>query len=443
MNYYSKGALALTFSLFFALSGFSQCGNISFGPIVAEDEGGYSVEVILSQVTSLSGLTARITFPIGLVVEYDDDLSEAESPAQVILNPLSGSAFRIGLTGSASSIPGGVLAKIYFAIPFGDCVNSLMLSNVSFFTPGGGCSSNGTGPGLLVLQNTSTQYCPPSRSVFGSLEGVIAPAGINAPASTSDYYGANFAAIKIGDVTGDCALNGGRDGEEGNYTLEEIILADRSFAANETALVAVYANTDIDLSLFGYTLNFAEDLLEVTNVLPGQLVDFESAFRIVPREENRVSFVWFPYGEIAQTIDADEPLFFLELKALSAITTLEGTVTIENHGNLAEGRNGLHRTSLRIANTTESPLVETVSQLTVTPNPFADRYTTSLFVTETQTCSIEVYNMQGQRVHRRTVELIAGENILTSDDLNDFPTGTYVQKIVLSDQTLTSTLIKQ
>jgi hypothetical protein len=122
---------------------------------------------------------------------------------------------------------------------------------------------------------------------------------------------------------------------------------------------------------------------------------------------------------------------------------LEGVVSIEDHDNLGEGRNGLHRTSLRIGNATGLPALEPASHLTVTPNPFKDRYTTSLFVTETQNCSIELYNMQGQRVHRTIRELAKGENILTSDDLNDLPAGSYVQKIVLSDQTLTSTLIKQ
>lgn len=586
MNYYKTSALTLAISLLSTLSVFAQCGTISFGPIEAEDEGGYSVEVLLSDVSSLSSLEAQISFPFFLNVIYDDVLSEANSPDYITLTPLSGSYFRINLGGLVNSISDDLLAKIYFSIPFGDCVNSLTFSNVSFFIPGGGCSSNGGGSGPLGVQNMTTAYCPPSRSIFGSLEGVIAGAGgyvedaeieldyfhnfpeiaisdvtgyfsetvpttgltitpnhestgtptcgittldiiktrkhiqlteaftetaqfvaadmngsntvttldlnrmqkivlgypyfdhahrnwefipsthyfgmtlpsgsnvpvedvdyptsISAPASSSNYYGANFAAIKIGDVTGDCALNGGRGGEEeGSYALEEIFLADHSFAANETALVPVYASTDIDLSFFGYTLNFDEDIMEVTNVFPGQLVDFSDAYRIVPREENRVSFVWFPYDEIAQSIDADEPLFFLEIKALSAVTTLDGIVSIEDHDNLGEGRNGLHRTSLRIGNAAESPVLEPISHLTVTPNPFADRYTTSLFVTETQTCIIELYNMQGQQVHRATLELVKGENILMSDDLNDLPAGTYLQKVILNDQTLTNTLIKQ
>jgi hypothetical protein len=581
MNYCKNSVLTLTLSLLSTLSVFAQCGTISFGSIQAEDEGGYSVEVLLSGVSSLSSLNARISFPFGLTVIYDDALSEANSPNTITLTPQSGSYFRVDLGGSVSSISDDLLAKIYFSIPFGDCVNSLTFSNVSFFIPGGGCSS-----GLVIQEDMTTAFCPPSRSVFGSLEGVIdatgghvedaeieidyfhnfpeiaisdvtgyfsetvpttgltitpnheitgtttcgittldiiktrkhiqltapftetaqfvaadmngsntittfdltrmqrvvlgypyfdnahrnwefipsthyfgmtLPSGSNvpveevdyptsiiAPASSSNYYGANFAAIKIGDVTGDCALNGGRGGEEeGSYALEEIFLADHSFAANETALVPVYASTDIDLSFFGYTLNFDEDAIEVTNVFSGQLVDFTDAYRIVPREENRVSFVWFPYDENAQSIDADEPLFFLELKALSAVTTLDGIVSIEDNGNLGEGRNGLHRTSLRISNATEPPVLEPISHLTVTPNPFADRYTTSLFVTETQTCIIELYNMQGQRVHRQTLELVKGENILTSDDLNNLPAGTYVQKVILNDQTLTNTLIKQ
>ena len=280
----------------------------------------------------------------------------------------------------------------------------------------------------------------PSSLIQVPVEEVDYPTSLLIPEGDNDQYGAGFAGIKICDVNGTCAASGGRDAEFNSYILETVELTDQSFLGGEKKLVPVYVAEDTEQQFFSYTLNFSEAHFEVSDVVGGQLQDFDAqAFRIDPRDPNRVQFIWFPYDLNAQALNTEEPLFYIELEAKTAVSSLEGLVEIEDLDNVGQGRNYDYKTTLSIVGENN----QEYRSVKVLGNPFYAAYQLEVYLPVAADFDLQLVDLQGREVHRSRYALNEGLHILNLSDLTDLPAGHYIQQLTFKDEVLTSPIIKQ
>lgn len=86
--------------------------------------------------------------------------------------------------------------------------------------------------------------------------------------------------------------------------------------------------------------------------------------------------------------------------------------------------------------------VEMIKQFTVYPNPFVSNIKMQLYSDKDEMSTIKIYNVAGQAVVNRSIELQTGDNIVVLKDLESLAKGTYTVEIKTQNGTQTKRIIK-
>lgn len=86
--------------------------------------------------------------------------------------------------------------------------------------------------------------------------------------------------------------------------------------------------------------------------------------------------------------------------------------------------------------------MEMIKQFTVYPNPFVSNVKMQLYSDKDEMSTIKIYNIAGQVVVNRSVELQTGDNIVVLKDLESLAKGTYTVEIQTQNSTQTKRIIK-
>ncbi|WP_425421172.1 GEVED domain-containing protein [Phaeodactylibacter xiamenensis] len=235
----------------------------------------------------------------------------------------------------------------------------------------------------------------------------------NLPAT--GIHGADFIAVKIGDVSGDVVANSfsaiDERGFDGRFQLET---ADEALKASNEYRIPFTAPQLAAIEGFQGTLEFDAQALELVDILPGTLS--EGHFGLTQAAQGRVAMSWNWASETA--VPTDSELFTLVLRArtdvqLSEALGMSDAVTPrEAYGNggtfedvaLSFGQNGMASDEAYYLGQNQ-------------PNPYRGTTMIPFEVPSEQTVTITISDVAGRLIRSYEVDAAAGLNTLNVERL--------------------------
>lgn len=230
----------------------------------------------------------------------------------------------------------------------------------------------------------------------------------------SNQMASDFMAVKIGDINGDAVTNLNGNVTRGDRLDWLLTVDDIEFEQDEWVEVPVYAEKG-DLLGMQLTMDIGEDMLEVEEVISGQMFICPDCYSVV---DGKLTLSWYDIDPAE--INDKEPIFTVVFRS-QASGTLSGTMSISSEITEAEA----YRTIDDVMNVTlsikgkQSPELSYALYQNV-PNPFSSSTAIGFSVPGSQDVKLTIFDVSG-RVH----QVLEGhfergyhEFVINSDKLN-------------------------
>lgn len=231
-----------------------------------------------------------------------------------------------------------------------------------------------------------------------------------------------FYGIKIGDV--DCSAIPGLAPEPEDRQVSALTLTDRTLQAGETVEVPVYAAEAGAWLGFQLGLLYDAGRLEVVDVLPGALPDWD-AYTVGRPQPGVLNIVWFDTQ--AANIHPDHPLFVLRVRARSAVRLAQALNSTRARLHAEAVTAGSETRNLMLNFINESDDAASIGQ--PQPNPTANGAMIALQLADAATVQASIFDAQGRLLwYNETARETGVQQLVLPDEA--FPdTGVYFWKV--------------
>lgn len=267
----------------------------------------------------------------------------------------------------------------------------------------------------------------------------------------------SFWIIKTGDVNCTAELN-----EENNNLSPDATfsaLAHAPIATNQVFVLNIRALGNTPVTAWQMGVDFAEDSLQILEVLPGNSGEGFSIDNFGMTHLPAGEFRALNYNTSGGTTNLDNKILFkLRVKALNPITNigqrfrLKNSVLtehfyapdgdeIDNISLQLEVQSGLSTPPIAGGNHTN--ISETgFSLLSCRPSPFTSSLYFDFFLPDDAKITISLYDSQGKLVADKSADFLRGENTLDLDNLDELPSGLYWYQLDAEGQILSGKTMK-
>jgi PKD repeat protein len=220
------------------------------------------------------------------------------------------------------------------------------------------------------------------------------PEAININNATSNISGADFIAIKIGDVTLDANPAIMDNPPSGKM---ELLLDETQWISNLAALQ--------------FNIQFDADLLDFEAIKPAELPGLEeNDFNFKQVEKGSLSLVWYDKSGQSQQLDKNTVLFYILFKAKAAGLLSEAlSVQPFRHTQTAYDLYGVER-AVEVVFTKEhlNPNLPGKYKLSIEPNPFSEFVQILLEMPAKENGELAIYDLSGRLVYHEALLLEKG-----------------------------------
>ncbi len=316
--------------------------------------------------------------------------------------------------------------------------------------------------GVILNGNQLSQewVCIPANNYNGlpaptpaSVSNVVPPFNTTMQVSvpgTNTFFG-----IKYGDVDGSgttCATNP----LSAPLANKFFKLGKAQNQKDNTVLIPVYGKQFESQMLFSLGLSLDPDKMEVLELLPASLPEFnKDCYALDPNHPGLVNVLWFnSLNKSGISVKSNEPLFLIKARLLDSNAKVSAkTVQLsydrlqniafdasnkkENIGlEFEEAEGGMDLNSLPKPG-------DTKLKQAIFPNPFDKQLNLNIEVREAVQASIQFFSQDGRLLKEQKLELVKGQNQFQVDQLNNLPKGIILYRINLPDRIETGKLIKE
>lgn len=256
---------------------------------------------------------------------------------------------------------------------------------------------------------------------------------------TSDKFNQNFVAIKIGDVNQSVVLNVQEENTEPRGSeLFELTTAEMDVRQGEIVRVPVFANSEIEVAGYQFTAKFDRNTFEIQDVVPGQINIDLASFGLHRLQDGIFTTCWF--SAEARNLNAEEPLFYLEVKALKNgnikdFMTINSDITKAVAFN-AEG----HQLEVRW-NTKSEAYTGQFQLMQNTPNPFTAQTEIPFVTNEAGQVTLKVSDVTGKIVYEATRWVESGKHQFKLYKNQLINSGVYLYQVELNGITQTKKMV--
>lgn len=250
----------------------------------------------------------------------------------------------------------------------------------------------------------------------------------------------DFVGVKIGDINGsaDPAEFVSDADARSNETLD-FAIDNQRFTQDEVIEIPVYADNFDEILAYQMTLEYNPALIEVIDVIEGQLDVKESDVNMAYAQNGYITAVW----SNQEVVEADGVLFTIVAKAkrngtLNDIFHTSDRITRTlSYSDLTEAK-GLGWTVRENGIEGEEITILTTS---VSPNPFSDQTIIGFELPKSTSVMIQVFDMEGQQIINREQVFGAGHNTfeISSAMLNG--SGVYFYSVTTNENSVSGRMI--
>jgi hypothetical protein len=296
-----------------------------------------------------------------------------------------------------------------------------------------------------------------SESEFNGLSLPGSPSGVPSFSETLTYNnltsnqsGVVIYGVKRGDVNSmACSdLTGKR--LDGNRKTNSLIIPKLQAKAGEILLLPVYASDFKDQITFALGLQFNPEFIELLDLQNGALPELsQKDYTLNLDRKGAFDLLWYTMEKEGHTVKADEPLFFIRLKATRDIKDLEALVRLryqrlENRMFAADGEQfdlslGFVKKPVRKNN----PKADETRPVSFYPNPFTESFTLELQSHKAEIATIRLISIEGRLLRTFEREVVKGFNRISIENMEELPKGYMVYEIVIADEIIKGKILKQ
>jgi hypothetical protein len=265
-----------------------------------------------------------------------------------------------------------------------------------------------------------------------------------------DQLNDDFVAVRLGDLNGNSPLTLAGD-DASDRSAETLVFKtnDRDITAGETLEVAFTSENFTERLGYQFTLGFDPNVLEVIDVVAGDLpgLNADNNFGTLFLNEGSLTTVWSDASPVTRASDA--VLFTVKFKALHSSTSLSQSLTMNSNVTEALAIGGqMNQTDVQLVfgqtSSANDPAADKAVLYQNQPNPFADNTQIAFRLAANERAMIRVFGADGSLVRTIVGDFAKGYNSvdLRSDDLGaagvyyyelSTPTFTDRKKMILID----------
>lgn len=267
----------------------------------------------------------------------------------------------------------------------------------------------------------------------------------------------SFWIIKTGDVNCNAELNEENNDLSPDETFSA--LAHAPIATNQVFVLNIRALGNTPVTAWQMGVDFAEDSLQILEVLPGNSGEGFSIDNFGMTHLPAGEFRALNYNTSGGTTNLDNKILFkLRVKALKPVTNVGQRFRLKNsvlteHFYAPDGEE-IDNISLQlevqtglstppIAGGNHTTISESgFSLLSCRPSPFTSSLNVDFFLSEDAKITISLYDSQGKLVADKSADFLQGENTLGLDNLGELPAGLYWYRLDAEGQILSGKTIK-
>lgn len=255
------------------------------------------------------------------------------------------------------------------------------------------------------------------------------------PVANSSYQ-VEFKAFKVGDLDCDATPGAQQAPEDRLLPENSISLPDIAMSAGKNYDITLQMDQAGDWYGLQAGLQFNTDKIEVLQALPGALRDFTDE-SIAQPSPNELRMIWF--YETPQPIDAGQGLLHLRVHAITSCKLSEVVHSLPGFEQLGSNRNGNLKLALKFR---PSVAFDQTIIPPPSPNPTTEGASIALELMQTGTVQLEVSDLRGVVVLRKSLELEAGSHLIDIPATVLTQTGVYSWRLKAGDKTAGGRLIK-
>jgi hypothetical protein len=251
----------------------------------------------------------------------------------------------------------------------------------------------------------------------------------------STRTGVNFIGVKTGDLNRNAQLTGEPDEREApilRWAVDDALLA-----VGKTVEVAIRAQSAEDLAAWQMALHLDPALVRLESIegLP------DDAWYLHPDGTLRVA--WLDQSSaLSRPVAPDEVVFVLKINALQNTTLSQAlrlvTETLPAEATLASTQ----RRRIELDWRGQSAVAPSIRLRAPQPNPFAEQTTFGLWLPESTTATLEIFDVTGRRVYHLTRPLEAGAQVIEVPAAHLPATGVLLYRLRAADAMLSGRVVR-
>jgi len=313
----------------------------------------------------------------------------------------------------------------------------------------------------VLADNDAWRFVPVSyfEEVGEELERIMdAPHTIELTEVDACNLGNNFYAIKMGDLNNSVfieALSGtilnGTRGRSSNET-QKLEIEEHRLQGGDLFDLPVRAADLEQISGMQFTLGFAGDAVEITEVVPGLMSEDQLGLRLMDR-----GYVSASWTQPEAAVNGDAVLFTVRLRAVrpgvlsEAIRFVDAPTFTEAYSSGEEELMDIVLNVTEVTSPNDPTMVgapeldiETVTELGLSqnfPNPFVSETTITFNLPSAGAARLNIYDLSGRVLRDISGDFEAGVNTVKLQAGN-LPTGTMVYTLTFKGERLSRTMIR-